>query len=838
MKNTIANLFLGENDVTEIPSDMGLAKNHHGLHQFKSLIWLNLDGNRISRLHKNALPSSLQTVSLSHNLIEDFPIDVLTALPHLQWLYLRGNHIRTLPQFIFHRKLWLEKIDLGENYLRSLLPRPFNSSVYVRDLNLAFNDISTLVNESFNGLQCGRIILSHNQVYQTESDTFAGLETSLEFLDFDHNDLTQVPEALTSLKSLKYLYLSSNSIADIPPGTFDGFCPNLKALSLAGNHLTRIPNESLQNCSKISHFNVAYNRIYDLHEQDFTDWGYNIRNLILGNNRISSLKAKIFSGLKELKELTLSFNPIKYFDENVFEGLDKLESLELSFGLEMEKFPEQIFKHIPSLQWLSVDNNELPSISTTFLGFLPQLKYINLESNRIRQIPSKLLVSSLHNNLKDARFSNNDIVSLRERTFDTLHSLESVMLASNRISIIHKNAFYNLPNLNKIILSDNEISEISYQAFSNLPKLHKLDLHNNILSEFSFSYFANVSHPMFLNMSRNRISSCSAEHKILNIEVLDFTQNNLGNIPSCVESIALLKRLFFDYNSISSLEHNSLMHLTSLEILSLKSNNIINIHRRAFFGLQNLQVLDLSYNQISQLHINQFSSMPKLRILNLCHNNINYLPKDIFSNTILERLDLSYNIFSVIPTSSLTDIGLTLRHFSINSNNVEHIDSTTFPDIPFQFLDLSNNKFTILPDNVFTSLGLLQKLHLNSNQIRANFKEVFHYAQNLKELSMASSGIISTPTLPLPNLIYLNLSHNNIENINRNTVQKLGKLKCLDLSYNLITHIPAHLWIHLPHLKTLDLSYNPIKVSKMLNCFIAKICGYSQEIFVEIEVHN
>lgn len=815
MRNTIANLFLGENDVTEIPSDAGLGKNHHGLHQFKSLIWLNLDGNRISRIHKNSLPASLQTLSLSHNLIEDFPIDVVAALPQLQWLYLRGNHIRSLPpQYAFHRKLWLEKIDLGENYLRSLHGHPFNSSVYVRDLNLAFNDISLLVNESFKGLQCGRIILSHNQLDQVEADSFVGLETTLEFLDFDHNDLTQVPDAIAGLRSLKYLYLSSNSLADIPAKTFDGLCASLKALSLSGNHLTRIPSEALQNCTKISHFNVAYNRIYDLHEPDFADWGYNIRNLILGNNRISSLKAKIFTGLRELKELTLSFNPIKYFDENAFEGLEKLESLELSFGLEMEKFPEHIFKHVPNLRWLSVDNNELPSISTTFLTFLPQLKYVNFESNRLRQIPAKLFTPAVHSSLKDVRFANNDIVSLQERTFEFLHSLESVMLASNRISIIHKNAFHSLPNLNTIMLSDNEISEISYQAFSNLPKLHKIDLHNNFLSEFSFNYFVNVSHPMFLNMSRNRISSCSADHKILNIEVLDFTQNNLGSIPSCVESIALLKKLYFDYNSISNLEHNSLMHLTSLEILSFKSNNIINIHRRAFFGLQNLQVLDLSKNQISQLHINQFSSMPKLRILDLSHNSINYLPKDIFSNTILEKLDLGHNVFSVIPTSSLTDIGLTLRYFSINSNNVEHIDSTTFPDIPFQFLDLSNNKFTILPDNVFTSLGLLQKLHLNSNQIRANFKEVFHYAQNLKELSMASSGIMSTPILPLPNLIYLNLSHNNIENINRNTVQKLGKLKCLDLSYNSISHVPSHLWIHLPHLKTLDLSHNPIKVSR------------------------
>ncbi|VEN50914.1 unnamed protein product, partial [Callosobruchus maculatus] len=623
VKNTLATLFLGENDITEVigDSDRTSSRNQHDLHQFKSLIWLNLDGNRIYRIHKRSLPLTLQTVSVSHNLLEYFPLDIVATLPHLQWLYLRGNHIKSLPEHTFSKKLWLEKIDLGENYLKTLPKSPFNSSVNVRDLNLAFNDFRMLTAESFSGLQTGRIIFSYNLLENIDIFAFKGIETSLEYLDFDHNNFQHVPAAVSQLRSLKYLYLSANRLTDIPQAAFTSFCHSLKALSLSGNRLTRVPADALQNCTKISHFNVAHNDIQDIERDDFSDWGYNIKSLILANNRITSLKNRIFAELQELRELSLSFNPLRQIEADTFLGLDSLESLELSFGY-----------------------------------------------------------------------------------------------------------------------------------------------------------------------------------------------NNFPQVPKCLEYTASLKKLYLDFNIINSLEHNGFMHLTSLEHLSLQQNNIMVVSRKAFFGLQNLQVLDLSKNLISQLHISQFANMPKLRILNLSENKLNHLPKDIFSDTLLEMLDLSYNLFSVVPSLSISDVGVTLRHLSICCNNIEHIDITTFPDIPFlQYLDLSSNKLTILPDNVFTSLGLLQSLDLSSNPLRANFKELFHYAQGLKYLNLANSGIASTPHLPLPNLITLNLSRNHIEAINKNSVQELGKLKVLDLSHNDLFQVPSHLWIHLPNLKTLDLSYNPIK---------------------------
>ncbi|XP_074027926.1 uncharacterized protein [Leptinotarsa decemlineata] len=814
MRNTVATLFLGENDITEIPSDPSdhNPKKQHSWQQFKSLIWLNLDRNRIHKIHERSFPITLKTASLSHNLLDAFPLEIIATCSHLQWLYLRGNYIRTLPDYTSPRRIWLEKIDLGENYLESLPKAPFNKSISIRDLNLSFNDLKTLTADSFYGLSTGKLILSNNLLETIEQGAFRGITKTLEYLDFDHNNFQSIPSELTNLNSLKYLYLSSNYLANIPDWLFQNFCQTLKALSLSGNYLTRIPVNALQNCSKIHHFNIAFNKIYDLDENDFSGWGYNIRSLILANNKITYLKSKVFADLQNLKELSLSFNPIRQIDENTFVGLESLESLEISFGFDTNELIYEVFEPLVSLKWLSVDNNNFLSISSSSFESLSELKYLNLESNKIKTIPVMLLKPSIHAKLKDVRFSDNELFLIETETFRSLSSLESISLTNNKIKYIQSKSFADLPCLSKIILSDNFLTDISYDAFTNLPIISKIDFHNNLLQEISFKFFTNVSGLLHLNFSRNSISSCHSDARVLNVEVFDLRFNNLDRIPKCLENTAFLKKLLLDFNIITSLEQNVFMYLTSLEYLSLQQNNIKLVNKRAFFGLQNLQILDLSKNLVSQLHVGQFANMSKLRILNLSGNNLNYLAKDIFRNTSIEMLDLSYNSFSVVPSSSVSDAGVTLRHLSMRSNNIEHIDITTFPDIPsLQFLDLSNNKLTILPDNVFTSLGLLQTLDLSSNPLRSNFKELFHYAQSLRNLNLAYSGISFTPHFPLPNLVRLNLSHNHIDTIGKNSVILLSKLKLLDLSYNSISRVPSHLWAFLPILKILDLSHNPIK---------------------------
>lgn len=786
-------------------------KNQHDLYQLKALTWLNLDGNKIFKLHKDSLPQKLQTLSVSHNILQSFPSDSISSLQYLQWLYLRDNEIRSIPEQAFPNKMWIEKADLAENYLKTLPKFPFNNSVYVRDLNLAFNDIKILTAYSFSGLHSGRVILSYNQLETIDYRAFSGIQNTLEYLDFDHNNFLHVPLELAQLKSLKYLYLSSNFLNEIDEEVFSVLCPTLKALSLCGNRLSRIPAVPLQNCSKISHFNIAFNEIYDVVEGDFS-WGTNIRNLMLANNNVVSLKSQMFRDLEALKELSLSFNPLRYLDPDAFVGLEGLESLEISFGFDRDVLPHEILKPLVSLQWLSLDNNNFFIIPEDSFDGLQQLTNLNLDCNRIQTIEKTLFKGLVHTNLKEIRLSNNELSEIRSNTFKSLNSLEAVLLANNKLKTIESESFNRLPKISHLIISDNLLSHINPRSFGNLPSLIKLELQNNLLTQFSFTSFENFSSPLQLNLSHNQISSCRKGDMIISVEVLDFGYNSLNRIPQCLESIALLRRLFLDYNIIESLEHNNFLHLTTLEQLTLHHNALTYIHKKAFHGLQNLQILDLSNNLITHLHLGQFSAMPKLRILNLSSNNIKYLPKGIFSNTLLEMIDLSNNGFSIVPSISLSEVGFTLRHLSISNNHIDHIDSTTFPDIPFlHYLNLRSNKLTILPDNVFTSLNLLQKLDLSFNPARANFKELFHYAQNLKELDLSNAAISSIPHLPLPNLIHLNLSHNTIETLSKSYIKDLKRLKYLDLSYNQLKHIPIHIWFHLPLLKSLDISYNPIK---------------------------
>ena len=75
-----------------------------------------------------------------------------------------------------------------------------------------------------------------------------------------------------------------------------------------------------------------------------------------------------------------------------------LESLEISFGLLMRVFPESALKPLQKLLWLSLDNNEIEEISETSLYNLGELQYLNLEANKLKSIPTRLLYRNVHKN--------------------------------------------------------------------------------------------------------------------------------------------------------------------------------------------------------------------------------------------------------------------------------------------------------------------------------------------------------------------------------------------------------------------------------------------------------
>ncbi|XP_024085373.1 chaoptin-like [Cimex lectularius] len=801
---TVTKMFLGENHLVTMK----------GLEKFKSLTWLNMDKNHMRAIEPGSFPPSLQTLSLSSNLFSIFPADYIVSSERIAWLYLRDNFINTLPLYNFKHRKKLEKLDVGENFLREL-KGVFNGSLQVRDLLLDLNQLTSIWEGAFRGTGAGRINLSQNRLEALGDKVFLGVEDTLEYLDLGGNFFQVVPNALTTLNKLKYLYIPSNNISFIQNDTFQSFSSTLSALSLAGNKLEAVPSAALEDCKKLSHLNLGYNQIMEINEDDF--YGLeNLRTLLLMNNRIIELHAHTFRQMPNLRELSLSFNKISAVDPDAFIDMETtLESLEVSFGLYQEEFPEEVLKPLKSLIWLALDNNSLRSVTQSALYSFRNLQYLNLEGNRLSHIPIGIFHPSIHRDLRDIRLSFNHLISVDPHMFSGLPEVQSIVLSGNQINTIKTNAFRSLPSKLSVILSDNKISTISPRAFNDIATLVRLDLQSNELQDFSLSAFQNVTAPYLplnLNLSRNQISNLRVADimRPVCINTIDLTHNRISFVPKeFFESISLsLCKIFLGYNHITKLDEMAFSELPQLQVLTLQHNSIVSLRKRAFVGLGNLQILDLSHNHIEQLHMEQFKSLSRLRVVDLSFNHIRSIPRDAFQNTKLERLDLSNNEFLVVPGAALGEVGFTLRILDMSHNHIERLDSTLFPETPLlTVLNLCHNKLTVLQDGVFKSLTVLLRLELCGNRIRADHKELLKYSPELRVLNLGDTGIRNLPPLPpLEKLVSLNLSSNPLTSI---ASLSAPALRTLYISKCRIQVVPV--WSKFPILKHLDMTYNPIK---------------------------
>lgn len=191
----------------------------------------------------------------------------------------------------------------------------------------------------------------------------------LDTLSLDENALSTFPSILDDssrlfFPSLTTLYLGHNRFSSL--SSFLNHCPNLLFLDLQNNNLTNLPS-TFSGLNTLKRLDISHN--------DFTAippvlFALPLTNLVLSHNKIAELPSAFYdtisysagtSGLKlfqNLVHLNLSYNELEQFLTH--KAFFKLQTLDLSCN------------RLSSYQIIRSAN--------------PQLRYINLDANRIQKI--------------------------------------------------------------------------------------------------------------------------------------------------------------------------------------------------------------------------------------------------------------------------------------------------------------------------------------------------------------------------------------------------------------------------------------------------------------------
>ncbi|XP_065081518.1 leucine-rich repeats and immunoglobulin-like domains protein 2 [Ochlerotatus camptorhynchus] len=361
---------------------------------------------------------------------------------------------------------------------------------------------------------------------------------------------------------------------------------------------------------------------------------------------------------------------------------------------------------------LWVENLEL---STNRLGYdAVQAQVVNL---------SKLQVLNLnHNNLG------------RIPTFWGLNSLLRLQLANNGIAAIEVEALTKLTGLKFLDLSRNDIKDIHYGSFPAKNSLQYLNLNFNRLSTLGKGTFQRLKSLKRLEINSNALEEVQSL-TFQNLNQLKSLKMNNNRIPSLMDGVfhglTTIQTLELNNNSITSIRKGGLFNLTSLTNLALSRNAIVEIEQDGWEFAPRLLTLDLSYNRLESVDKYTFEELSQLKTLNLEGNQISAIGEGTFNNTkSLEVLYLGLNKISwTIEDMKGPFYGLPkLEKLYLNSNEIKSVSRNAFIGLKsLMLLELSQNNISFIQNNAFKDTVRLKNLIMNSTNLLCDCNLVWFY---------------------------------------------------------------------------------------------------------------
>lgn len=745
---------------------------------------------------------SFMGLSVENCRVSYMPGNFLSGLQSLEQIEIKSAGTLEMEDSVFHQVPKLTHVTIASSHVVKMPDLCKLSNL--KFLNVSDNDFQFMEST---GVLCKNdtvlphlttLILDKNSIFNISSGSLKSLPNLNDFRIADGNLVNIEEDALSDVQKITFLDLTNNAISNVSVSQFS-WNKELEVLGLGRNPLKQI------------------------HPKTFSS----VKNLIVLTLDYSGLDDAVWESLypfRQLKDLQLQGNSVTMITSNrtVLRSLSSLRNLDLGDN-RISDLSTEMFQAMAELQFLHVNQNNLTEIrNNTFLG-LQKLVAFDLRGNRIKTIEKGAFSHFV--SLAELDLSNNCLSEIP--SFNNATTLQSLDLSSNYIQLLSSNSLKGLQNLQNLVLFNNSIKQIETGVFRFVPALRTADFSFNEIHRILKETFEGLQQLSTLFLQNNLIENISIEgHDMPGLRTLNLSSNMLsskiasGMFPDNVENLDL------SYNNISDITEYAFYSYEHLRRLSLKGNKLTTL------AMNDLAVpIDQSRRTIVYISDNPFDCDCKLIWLRKKVNEISMnsgfpMVGDIYSMQCEKGYRIQEPVpFYSIPTRDMlceyttectkncycceyepcdckfvcpygcscyssadfmtthyvqcTKRGLTKipagfpassTEVSLDRNNISEIYSSSFVGLIYlRVIHLDHSGITTLANNSFIGLLQLKTLYLNNNELQEINRGVFNKLWNLTEL---------------------HLEYNNIAYIEEGAFSALTSLSTLFLDHNLLISLP------------------------------------------------
>ncbi|XP_026710628.1 platelet glycoprotein V [Athene cunicularia] len=343
---------------------------------------LILSSNNISLISPMAFKGlrRLKALKLLDNKLVELPPEVFDDMVQLQQLIIENNRLKSIEENLFDKLATLKELFLNKNQLTALPSGILKKLTKLKVLNLSRNYLAVLPKNIFSALsRLEKLMLYFNRLSSIESGMFDSLKELLELFLHSNNIQSIAPDAFHCLHKLKSLTLSRNKLEVLPPGLFLHL-HDLSKLTLYKNPLKSLPEVLFGEMRHLGSLWLYHTKLSTIPDFVFSNLT-NLELLVLSfNPELSVLPKNVFSGLNELRGLSLHTNNISSLPEGIFLSLQKLHNISL-FDKRLEVLPRNLFHNLKHLQKVYLNSTKLQSLPGDFFTALPELQEVFLDDN-------------------------------------------------------------------------------------------------------------------------------------------------------------------------------------------------------------------------------------------------------------------------------------------------------------------------------------------------------------------------------------------------------------------------------------------------------------------------